>query len=192
MGLFHNRQSEPLSPYTKLASRYQSARVDLLIAVAFTVLNAILLASGGDSYFLFSIFVPYYIVLMGLLLCGKLPAEIYGGEYETLEFFGNGLLIAAIAIAVLMLALYVLCFVMSSKWRGGWLIAALVLMIVDTLIMLWLGGFDVDTVTDLIFHLWVVVYLALGVHACHQLKTLPPEPTEVEKDDVSDDFDMPN
>lgn len=178
MGLFHNRQSEPLSLHTKLASRYQSARTNLLIAVAFTVLNAILLASGGDSYFLFSIFVPYYVVLMGMLLCGKFPAEFYGEDMEGFEFFGNGLLIAAIVIAVLMLALYVLCFVMSSRWRGGWLIAALVLMIVDTLLMLWLGGFDADTVTDLIFHLWVVVYLAMGVHACYKLRTLPPEPIE--------------
>ncbi|MBO5898732.1 MAG: hypothetical protein J6R04_06955 [Clostridia bacterium] len=186
MGLFNKQRTEPFSPHARLASRYHSARVNLLIVVALTVLNAILLASGGNSYFLFSVFVPYYTVLMGMLLCGKFPAEFYGEEFESFEFFGNGILIAAIVIAVLMLALYVLCYVMSGKWRGGWLVAALVLMTADTLIMLWLGGFDADALTDLIFHVWVVICLALGVHACYKLKTLPPEPS----DDPSDPFTM--
>ncbi len=203
MGLFNKQRSEPLSRRTLLESRYNTARVNLLIAIAFTVINVILFASGGSSYFLFSIFVPYYTVLMGLILCGKAPAEFYGEDYDTLIFFGNDVLIAAIAIAVVMLALYVLCYAMSGKGRVGWLIAAPVLMVADTLMMLWLGGFDADTVTDLIFHVWVVIYLAMGVHAHYKLKTLPPDPPDTEEDpsedapedtpyDASDDFDMPN
>jgi hypothetical protein len=60
----------------------------------------------------------------------------------------------------------------------GLIMLCVVLMTIDTLLMLWLGSFDADTVSDLIFHVWVVVYLAMGVHACHKLKTLPPEPIE--------------
>ena len=192
MGLFNNRQAAPLSPRMMMEGRYNSARANLLLAVVFTLINLVLLvAAGGKTYFLFSVFVPYYVTLISMLLCGKLPAEFYDESWEGAELFGNGLLIAALVFAALMLVVYVLCYVMSSRGRVGWLIAALVLFVIDTLLMFVLQGIALDTLMDVLFHIWVIVYLALGIHAHFKLRDLPPEVSVDTPDNGTQDFDMP-
>ena len=62
MALF-NKQTQPvaLTDEQKLLKRYNGARSNILLVVAFTLVNSILLIAGSDSYFLFSAAVPYYI-----------------------------------------------------------------------------------------------------------------------------------
>ena len=63
-----------LTERKKLQTKFNNARANLLAAVAFTVINIVLLFVDASSYFLFSIFVPYFITLMAMLVTGKLPA----------------------------------------------------------------------------------------------------------------------
>ncbi len=192
MGLFNKRQAAPLSPRMTMENRYNTARANLLLAVVFTVINLVLLvAANGETYFLFSVFVPYYVTLLAMILCGKFPAEYYGADWEGVEFFGNGLFIAALVFAAVMLVLYVLCYVLSSRKRVGWLIAALVLFSLDTVLMFVLQGVALDALMDVLFHAWVIVCLAMGIHAHFKLKALPPETEAVLPESEENDFDMP-
>ena len=76
MGLFgNNNTGVSLSKRQQLEAKYQSARTDLLLIVALTVINIVLLVTGSDSYFVFSAFIPYSIAFLGMTLCGKFPAE---------------------------------------------------------------------------------------------------------------------
>ncbi len=192
MGLFNKQQTAPLSPRMAMVGRYNSARANLLLAVVFTLINLVLLVvANGETYFLFSVFVPYYVTLFAMILCGKFPAEFYDETWEGIEFFGNGLFVAALVFAALMLVLYVLCYVLSSRGRVGWLIAALVLFVLDTLLMFLLQGIAIDTLMDVLFHIWVIVYLALGIHAHFKLRDMPPEVDTVSPESEAQDFDMP-
>ena len=83
---FRNRN---LSKRQRLEQKYNSARINLALVVAFTLVNLVLLAVNADTYFLFSAYVPYLITSVGMLICGKYPAEFYEGM-EDVVVFGNG------------------------------------------------------------------------------------------------------
>lgn len=96
-----------------------------------------------------------------------------------LEYTDEVLYLAVgLASAVLVLVPYLLCWIFSKK-RRGWMIAALVLFAVDTgaLVVDTLGSDDVlYNLPDLLFHIWVLVYLVLGVK--HAQQALAPQPEE--------------
>lgn len=171
--------ANPLAPRVMLESKYKTARYNLLLAVAFTVINIILALTASDTYLLFSAFVPYFMVYMGMVLCGKFPPEFYEAlELELVEAWDSSLLIIMIVLAIMILAMYVLCFVMSGKYRSGWFTVALVLFIIDTVLLLVLNGIS-GSIVDILFHAWVIYYLIVGISSVKKLKALPPdEPAE--------------
>lgn len=61
----------------------------------------------------------------------------------------------------------------------AWLIVALVLFALDTLMML-LGGIGLDSIVDILFHGWVIISLSMGISAHFKLKKLPEEPVSTE------------
>ena len=70
------------SPYVNdLQNKVRVCRSNLLLAVAFTLINIVLLASKSTRYFLFSLVVPYRFVLNGMLFgekfSGLLPCQMY-------------------------------------------------------------------------------------------------------------------
>lgn len=79
MGFFNKNRDEarPLPQREQLASKYASSRHNILLVLIFTTINVILLVANSDTYFLFSAYIPYMIVSMGMLLCGRYPAEFY-------------------------------------------------------------------------------------------------------------------
>lgn len=183
MGIFMKKtaQNKQLSQRELLAGRYNSARMDLLIVVAMTVLNIVLLVTNGDTYFLFSAFIPYFIVSMGMLLCGKYPLEIYTEDLADIAFYDNSFLIVTIVIAAVIVLFYLLSWIFSKN-KVGWLIFALVFFSVDTLGMIALSGIDLENLLDVVLHALVLFYLGSGVHAYYKLKNLPEEeaiPAEV-------------
>ena len=89
-----------------------------------------------------------------------------------------------IAVAAVILALYLLCWLFSKKARTGWMIFALVLFGLDTLLMFLMNGFAIAYLLDTIFHVIIIVSMFKGIFACHKLKTLPPEPVEAEAAEV--------
>lgn len=80
-------------------------------------------------------------------------------------------------VAAVICVLYLLCWLFSKKGRVAWLIVALVLFALDTILML-LGGVGLDSIIDVIFHGWVIISLSMGVSAHFKLKKLPPEELE--------------
>ena len=119
---------------------YDNARRMLLLAIVFTVVNMALAFLGSGTYFLFSVFLAY------MLAVG----------------FGNAV---GIILAALVLAPYVLAYFLSKRKRG-WLIAALVMISVDTLLLILLGissGALLSLAMDFIFHGLLIGLLAIGV-----------------------------
>ncbi len=178
--ILSDRNSINASPRAVLAARYNGGRSNLLLVVAFTLINVIMAATGGDSYFLFSAIVPYYIALNGAFAAGAMSEEYYTEigliKPDTVD---TGLLIGFIAIAVVILGLYLLCWFFSKK-RSGWLMAALVLFTLDTAFLFINYGIALDMILDILFHGWVLYSLIAAIFAHRKLQTLPEEETVTE------------
>lgn len=133
----------------------QTARLNFLIVAAFTLINVILAALGGDYYFLFSSFIPHYLTLIA----------VYANDVV--------LLVCMVAVAVLFIAFYVLCWWMSKTKPKLWLSVALAVFAVDTVFMFIVcRNFLADMIVDIVFHVWVIVYLIIGVVAASKLKKM--------------------
>ena len=173
------RQNQ-MTPRQMPMNRYKSARVDLLLVIIFTVINIVMLFSGSETMMLFSATVPYVAVLVGYL------ANIEAGG--ALDWFVTGSLIFAFVI----LAMYLVCWFFSKK-RYGWLLAALVLFSLDTVatVFLYLDNLGAG-VMDFLIHGIVIWYLAMGVKAGKQLKTLPEDVVEVEGGATVEDVPLEN
>ena len=141
-----------------LEQKEKAGRSNLLLAIILTVVNIVLLIGGGNSMLLFSISVPYYAVIFGMILGGQ------------------ELLITGCVIAGIMLLAYFLCWLFSKNHKG-WMIAALVLFIVDTLglVAFYLLAGEISGILDFVFHALIIYYLAGSLSATKKLKTLPPE-----------------
>lgn len=164
------------TPRQILENKYSSARANLLIVVAFTLINIVLAFTDSSSYFLFSLFIPYMLVLLGAMLTGNLPGAYTAAELEIIEFLPNAVFIIMAIVAAAFLAVFVVSWVVTKRKPAiGWLIASLVLASIDTGIFVLFGGISLDTLIDLAFHVWVIVSLAGGIGAHKKLKALPPE-----------------
>lgn len=155
-----NTQKVQANDRTRLTQRFSAARIDLLLVIALTILNVVMLFSGSETMMLFSASLPYY----GL---------IFAAVYDVMT--------VGVAIAVGCLALYFLCWLLSKK-NPVWLIVATALFVVDTLFLVWLYV-SLDEVlsgtVDLIIHALVLYYLISGYVAANKLKGLPEETAEV-------------
>jgi len=162
--------------------------MNLLIVVIFTIINIVLLVTNADSYFLFSAFIPYFLVTWGMIMCGRFPADFYTDGLEDIEFLDSSFFIVMLVIAIAIVLLYLLAWIMSSKNRVGWLTFALVLFGIDTVGMLLIGGIALESVIDILFHGWVIYYLISGIIAHNKLKKLPiEEASKLSGDDFSED-----
>ena len=158
-------------PITSAVNKYRAARSNLLLAAVFTTINILLLLAKDFTYFLFSAAIPYLIADLGMYICGKYPEEFYIDGYEGAEFFNDTVFYVLLAIAFVIIAFYVLCYVFSSKGRVGWLIAALVAFSLDTLVMF--SQYNLaSSIIDIIFHVYVIVFLVLGIKAHFDLKKI--------------------
>lgn len=155
-----------LSPQS-IQARIFGARSVILVAVALTVVNiAILLIKTGDPI-LFSVSIPYYLVLVGL----GMDNGMGGGEADPAVTTIGPWTIGAIVVAAVILAVCMLCWY-QSKNRRGWMIGALVLFIVDTLALVVASVVLLSNpsfvVIDLCIHLWIIFLLAFAVRAWNQ------------------------
>lgn len=180
-----------------LDSRYSSSRTSLLIVILFTVINIVLLLLESDTYFLFAAFIPYYLVTLGMLMCGKFPAEYYTEELAGIEFVDSSFLAVTLIMAAVILILYFLGWLISKKHKVGWLIFSLVLFSLDTLSMLAMSGLVIDMLIDIVFHGWVIFELARGIYAHYKWVNAPLEAGDEgfvgqeNAEGCSDDFTAP-
>lgn len=136
--------------------RYSSARADLLIMIVLTVVNIVLMFFGSESMMLFSATIPYFAV----------GAGYWEGDQEVMIF--------GIVIAVISIALYLLCWLLSKK-RYQWLIVATVLFTLDTAAMIYLyasSGEIGSGIFDIVIHALVLYYLVVGIITGKKLKAL--------------------
>ncbi len=159
-----------------LRQRYNNGRNNLLSVVVLSTINLVLLVINSSSYFLFSASVPYLLVELGKFICGMYPAEYYAGEFENFTFLPQSVFWVMLAIAVVIILLYLLSYLFSKKGRVGWLIFALVIFALDTVAMFWFYQLEADIILDIAFHIWVLITLAMAIHAHGKLKKLPVEP----------------
>ncbi len=147
-----------LTPREQQQQNYNKARSNLLLMIVLTAVNIVLLIAGSDSMLLFSASIPYFAVAFPVIL--EMPE----------------LMMAGVIVAVISLLLYLLCWIFSKK-RSGWMVVALVLFILDTVAMafFYILAEEVGGLLDVIFHVWVLVYLIQGIISGAKLKKLPPE-----------------
>ncbi len=169
---FSNGQAYTRDSYVQ---KYNTSRLNLLLVVVFTLINLVLLITNANRYFLFSAFIPYFIAEIGMIYCGRLPDEFYTGEWAGMVYWDNSVFSILIALSVIFTLFYLLAWFMSSKNRSGWLIFALVFFCLDTLGMFVINGIELESIIDIVFHAWVIYYIALGIHANSKLKRLPKE-----------------
>ena len=161
-----------------LAQKYRTARVYLLILVAMTLVNVVLLLAGSTTYYLFSGAVPYYLVMFGMLFTGTFPDMEMDPELLGMVILPEGALALFVVAALLIVGVYVVLYLLSKK-NYYFLVAALVLFALDTVAMLWLGGISLDNAIDLILHAWMLYSLFVGVRAARVLVNTPVEDTVI-------------
>ena len=116
---------------------YNSARHNLLVAIIFTVINCVLAVVGAGVYFLFSCAFPYAMAYDGAFWTGIMYSAEEYAEMGVLasDMLPKWVFFVMLVPAVIAIALYVLCWVFSKN-RVGWMIAATVMFVLDTLFML--------------------------------------------------------
>jgi len=158
-----------------LISKYNNARLNLLIVIIFTAVNMALVVANLDTYFLFSANIPYLITLYGAFFCGMFPKEYYvENGLEGMFFFDKSFFVVMLLISVLILAIYFICWLFSKKGKALWLKIALGLFIADTVLMLILGSSG-SFIMDLAFHVWVIVILISGIKAQKKIGDMPAD-----------------
>ena len=120
--------------------RYKSARANLLIVVVLTAINMVLAFLPDGMYFMFSAYLPYVLMVWGLMFCGLYPAEVLN-ELGIANPMPKPVFAVFAGAAVLILLIYLFAWIFSKKNRVGWLIAALVCFVIDTVILV-IIGFD--------------------------------------------------
>ena len=158
-----------------LQRKIGSGRHSLLLIMAFTVVNLLMVVLDSGTYFLFSASIPYYLTLY---FKGIDNDFAYGAWTE------NGpMTIAALIISGVILLLLLLCWFLSKK-RTGWLIPALVMFVLDTLALTWctfnIVNDPAGNIVDFVFHFWIMWELGLAIHCGRKLKKLPLENPELD------------
>ena len=152
-----------------LLRKAANGRHSLLLIVIFTVVNMVMTLLDTGTYFLFSASVPYHLVLMGMAFDNGFADGAWHVR-STLTYTG-------LALALVIVAVYLLCWLLSKK-REGFLTAALVPFIIDTAALVILAFVlyenPVSQLMDLLLHIWVIVELVQAAGACKKLKLLPP------------------
>ena len=131
-----NNKIEKKAPREICQQKYNAARINLLLMVGLTVLNVIMAFVGSESMMLFSAIVPYVAAV-----------------WATMPEFAP-VMIPLIAVAVISIAGYFVCWILSKK-HYGFMIAALCMFVVDTfaLIGLYLLMGDVSGILDFVIQI---------------------------------------
>lgn len=188
MADFFGKKPEHLSRKELLEAKYNNSIVNLLLVVVFSVVNVVLLVANSNTYFLFSAFVPYFIADFGMYYSGSYPAEYYQ-DVSDLEFADKSFLIVCIAVAIIVILLFLLSWFFARKKKVGWLIFATVLFCIDTAAMFIISGINTEMIMDIAFHAWVAFSLINGIVNYNKWKKLPEDYSEKLIDDVVENID---
>ncbi len=143
---------------------YAKARSNLLMMTVLTAANIFLLLANVSFNFPFSALAPQILASIGLY--------VEDGVRE------SWMVVTGVVLGIAALGVYLLCYFLSKKNRG-WMSAAAVLFGLDCVLLLFIAAtdFDASMLIEIAFHVWVMVYLVLGVIANANLKKLPEDET---------------
>ena len=168
------KNKQQFTPRQLLENRYRTGRYNLMVVIIATLINLILALTGGETYFVFSSSIPYYLVITAMYLCGRMPDDWYDYPKAEYEFEDVSTLIVATVIAALILIVFFVLYLLSKK-HVGFMIAALALFALDTVAMFLLFGFSTDMLLDIFLHGLVLFYLISAVLAIFKLRRMPPD-----------------
>ena len=157
-------RSVPADKRLRLRLRQQIGwgRGALLVILAVTLLNQLLLMLGVEYHFLFSAAVPYYLNW----LARELGANGNVGLFSAL----------AVVLTIAVYAAYIACWLMSAQ-RKEWIIAALGLYGLDTLLLvifaLTLLENPASCLLEILTHGVGIALLVVAVRAAEQLSRMP-------------------
>jgi len=149
--------------------KFKTARGNLLAVIIFTTINTLLALAKANVYMLFSATVP-----MALIEVGKVLAD---------EYFMNLAFIICACIALACIGLYWLCWYLSKRKRV-WMLVALILFSIDTILVLILTFLDENMssmLLDVGFHVWILYYLISGTKAWAKLRGIDTSSFEEEQ-----------
>lgn len=161
---------------------YQIARSNLLALMILTAINVAMALLGQDTYFLFTDYLAYDLA-------------VYAAIFHVVS--GDGVYLAVgIILPLLVLVPYFLCWLLSKK-RRGWMIAALVLFSLDTVLLLLsaVSDFMISSTLDIVFHGLILFYLIRGVRqgpaapAAEEQTTALPDDTDFYDASLDDRWD---
>lgn len=158
------KENQPKNtPWEVAQNKYKSARANLMLMIVCTLLNVGMIYVGSDRMLLFSATVPYFTTLTGYISKN------------------TPVIVASLGIAAMCLLAYLLCWIFSKKHYGAF-IAALVMFALDTAFMGWLyiTAGETSGVMDMIFHIWILYYLIVGIRYGKLLRDMPQEPVQAE------------
>ncbi|MBR5322400.1 MAG: hypothetical protein IKU48_02495 [Clostridia bacterium] len=191
--LFGNKNQNQLNEKQVYERGYTSSYRCILLVVVFTLINCLLLVAKSDTYYLFTAWVPYLLLYLGMYLCGKYPAEYYEGNIADYNFMNNGMFAFLIGAALLIVLLYLVCWYIARKRKVAGIIGGLVLMLIDTGVMLVWCGVSADMIMDIVFHAWIIFSMISGISGYCKLKKYEKEhpelPPEQPTFDINNGFD---
>ncbi len=135
------------------------ARRNLLVMVVLTTFTMIMSSYYRGFPVVLSAFVPQFALQIGILFHSEAAIDWY--------------LIASLSYALCLLLSYYACYILSKK-QASWLLPAFALFAFDTIMlgMFVRTGLNTASILNLIFHLWVLYYLALGIMSYFNLRQL--------------------
>ena len=105
-------------------------------------------------------------------MCGKMDNEFYVGKYADIEFLDNGFYVGMIALAFLIVGIYVLLWFLSKKYTFALVIAGIIVF-ADTVAMFFIyTTFAVDLIFDYAIHSLMIIMIFMGAHAGFKLKKI--------------------
>ena len=153
---------------SKEIKNYKTARINVIAILAMTLLSFVLYFSS-ESRFLFSIYTSIVFVAVG-----KAYPSILG---------------VAVAIAVLILAVYLVFWILSKKHRWA-MIVLLVLFSVDCAVLL--IDFNVYAIIDIAIHAFMMYYFVLGVKAAANLQKHFPQGVQLTQEQLNEAYRIEN
>ncbi len=160
----------------------KSGRLAILLIVIATVINLIILFVDAPFYFYLTAALPYYLFFLSGLFCGIFAEGMYTeigttkAEMAVLESPGSFVASALFAVAVL--AFFLVCWFFCQKKRGWFLAAAIAEGVNAIGLILPLFVFEnavIDLVIGLVFHGFMVYWIALAYRADKKKSLLPQD-----------------
>jgi hypothetical protein len=143
---------------------FEKSRNNLLLVIAFTVINLVLIYFEANVNFLFSATVPQFVFNVAKVVADNTDMNIF--------------LIIGLVIAFLAVLAYFIFWLLARRARVL-ILAALIFFCIDSILLIYLvinnDDFNFSVLMEIAFHVWILYYLFTGVKAWNKLRGVSTE-----------------